>query len=54
MESVFGVLGGVLVLKETLKPREIIGCVIVFIAVILSQLPVTEWINKKKANNCKR
>ena len=47
MESVFGVLGGVLVLKETLEPREIIGCVIVFVAVILSQLPVTEWMRKK-------
>lgn len=48
MESVFGVLGGVVVLKERLEGRELLGCAIVFVAVILSQLPVTEWIKSKK------
>ncbi len=52
MESVFGVLGGVLVLRERMQAREIVGCVIVFVAVILSQLPITEWIKNKKENNC--
>jgi drug/metabolite transporter (DMT)-like permease len=49
MESVFGVLGGVVVLGESLSGREILGCVIVFAAVILSQLPVSEWIKKGKS-----
>lgn len=48
MESVFGVLGGVIVLGESLSGREILGCFIVFFAVILSQLPVTEWVKRIK------
>lgn len=39
MESVFAVLAGWLVLKERLNQWEALGCVLVFIAVILSQLP---------------
>lgn len=38
LESVFGVLGAAVILKELLKPREYIGCIIVFIAVVLSQV----------------
>ena len=38
MESVFGVLAGAVILHETLSVREIIGCVIMFAAIILSQL----------------
>lgn len=38
MESVFGVLSGAVVLHESLSGREIIGCVIMFAAIILSQL----------------
>ncbi len=49
MESVFGVLGGALVLGETLSGREALGCIIVFLAVILSQLPVKEWVEKRKS-----
>ena len=50
MESVFGVLGGAVVLHETLTGRELLGCAIVFLAVILSQLPVKEWIDKRRIN----
>lgn len=39
LESVFAVLFGCLLLKESLTVWETIGCVFVFIAVILSQLP---------------
>ena len=39
MESVFAVLSGWLVLKERLSLWEGLGCILVFIAVILSQLP---------------
>lgn len=38
LESVFAVLGGMLILDETLSSRELIGCILIFIAVLLSQL----------------
>lgn len=38
MESVFAVLAGALLLHELLSGREIVGCVIMFVAIILSQL----------------
>lgn len=44
LESVFAVLFGRLLLHETMTPYEISGCMLVFGAVILSQIPV-----KKKA-----
>ena len=40
LESVFAVLAGWIVLKETLAPQEALGCVLMFVAVILSQVPV--------------
>lgn len=39
LESVFSVLTGWLVLHQKLSPREIAGCVLIFAAVILAQLP---------------
>ena len=39
LESVFAVLGGWLILRETMTGTELLGCVLVFAAVILSQLP---------------
>ena len=45
-ESVFGVLTGLIILKYPLSIREIIGCIIMFTAIILSQLP-----NKNKLQN---
>ena len=38
LESVFGVLGSAIFLSEAMAGREYIGCVIVFAAVILSQI----------------
>ena len=38
LESVFGVIGTALFLHQTLSGREYAGCVIVFLAVLLSQL----------------
>lgn len=40
LESVFAVLGGWWLLNERMTPWEITGCVLVFAAVILSQIPV--------------
>ena len=39
LESVFAVLAGWILLGELLKPKEIMGCVLVFAAVILAQVP---------------
>lgn len=39
LESVFAALGGWLILHETMTPPELLGCGLVFFAVILSQLP---------------
>ena len=46
LESVFAVLAGWLILGETMTTAETIGCVLMFAAVILSQIP--ESIIKKK------
>ena len=39
LESVFAALGGWLILSHALKWYEIVGCVLVFAAIILAQLP---------------
>lgn len=44
LESVFAVLGGMLLLGESLSIRELFGCVLMFTAIILTQLP-------QKSNN---
>lgn len=39
LESVFGVLAGAVILHESMSMREILGCVIMFAAVVISNLP---------------
>lgn len=39
LESCFSVLGGFVFLQETLTARELFGCVLMFAAIILAQLP---------------
>ena len=39
LESVFAVLAGAVILGERLSLREGIGCIIMFVAIILAQLP---------------
>ena len=50
LESVFGVVGSALFLSEKMSPREYIGCIAVFAAVILSQIEFKS-ISKKSLNN---
>ena len=45
LEAVFGVIGGAILLKERMSEREIIGCVIVFCAVLMAQIEPS-WIKK--------
>ena len=42
MESMFAVIGGWLILGEYLSLREICGCIIMFAAIILAQLPLSK------------
>ena len=39
LESSFSVLGGFLILKETLSARELLGCGLMFVAIVFAQLP---------------
>ena len=39
LESVFAALGGWLIVGNTLAPKELLGCVLVFAAIVLAQLP---------------
>lgn len=39
LESVFALLSGMIILKESITPYEVLGCVIMFVAIILAQLP---------------
>lgn len=42
LESVFAVIFGALLLHEKMTPVELIGCVVIFIAVLIPQLPSKE------------
>ena len=46
LESVVSVLAGWLILDEALTSRELLGCVLMFAAIVLAQMPMPE---KKKA-----
>nr|MBQ4318861.1 DMT family transporter [Clostridia bacterium] len=48
LESVFAVLAGWVLLHEVLSVKEFLGCVFMFCAVILAQLPIDEWIKNRK------
>lgn len=50
LESVFSVIFGMLLLHEVMSARELTGCLIIFIAVILSQLPSREERLQAKQN----
>lgn len=40
LESVFAVLSGWLILKESMSQRELLGCLLIFGAIVLAQVPV--------------
>lgn len=47
LESVFGALSGYLFLSETLSSKEFIGCIVVFVAIIIAQAP-EDFLKKNK------
>lgn len=46
LESVFALIGGVLVLNETLSPKMQIGCLLIFSAVVLAQIDFKKLFKK--------
>ena len=50
LESVFAVLSGWLILKEVMAPKEIAGCVFVFVAAVLAQLKDIKRSSKTECN----
>ena len=48
LESVFSVLAGWALLNQALSIREIFGCILIFGAVVLAQLPLTQKLNRKR------
>lgn len=40
LESVFAVVGGIIILNEQISMRETLGCIIMFAAILLAQIPV--------------
>ena len=48
LESVFGIIGTALFLGQMLTPREYLGCAIVLVAVVLSQIDVKEIAKRRR------
>lgn len=50
-ESVVSVLAAVIILHNDLSTNEIIGCCIIFFAIIFAQLPLKKWFEKNRADD---
>jgi drug/metabolite transporter (DMT)-like permease len=48
MESVFGALGGFFLLGQRLTLRELLGCALMFFAIIIAEIPLERLVIKKK------
>ena len=48
LESVAGALSAFLIINQKMTTQEIIGCVVMFVAIILAQIPIKELILKRK------
>jgi drug/metabolite transporter (DMT)-like permease len=48
LESVFAVLSGWIVLGENMSDGEILGCVVMFVAILFAQLPLEKIFGQKK------
>ena len=40
LESVFAVIAGAIILHQHMTPREYLGCALMFLAVVLAQIPL--------------
>ena len=50
MESVFAVLAGALLLQEQMSGRELFGCILMFAAIVLVQLPIPKKRSRVKGS----
>ena len=50
LESVFSVLGAWLILHQTMSLRETLGCILMFAAIVLAQLPVAQGVKSLQSN----
>ena len=50
LESVFAVLSDWVILEQDMEPGEIIGCVIMFAAIVFAQLPINKWIKRRNSH----
>lgn len=48
LESVFAVIFGLIILDDKLNTRETIGCVVMFIAILFTQIPAEKFTLKRK------
>ena len=48
LESVFAVIGGIIILNEQISMRETFGCIIMFAAILLAQIPVKNGTDRLK------
>ncbi|MBO5518219.1 MAG: DMT family transporter [Firmicutes bacterium] len=48
LESVFAVIAGAIMLKEMMSTRELLGCLVMFVAIILVQIPLPSKKTKKE------
>lgn len=48
LESVFSVLAGWMILGDKLSAKELLGCGVIFIALVIAQLPIKQMLNGKK------
>ena len=48
LESVFSVIAGWIILNQTMGIRQLVGCGLIFVAIIIAQIPIRE---KTEANN---
>ena len=51
LESVFAVLAGALLLHERMNARELAGCIVMFVAIVLVQLPLPDKRKKEPAES---
>jgi drug/metabolite transporter (DMT)-like permease len=54
LEAVFATLGGAIILHDQMSGREYLGCLIMFVAVILAQLPERKPRQKEATLKIKR
>ena len=53
LESVFSLLGGLLILKESMTLREGLGSLLLFVAILIAQLPVENFLKSAKEKSAK-